>query len=70
MLDLNNSSATLTEYNTAQKIEYSKHNLQYIHSQHNTTDKEHNTTQNICRAECTSSSANTNYDLHGTMYWQ
>ena len=47
MLDLNNSCATLTEYNTAQKIQYSKHNSQYIHSQHNTTDKEHNTTQNI-----------------------
>ena len=70
MLDLNNSCATLMEYNTAQKKQYSKHNSQYIHSQHNTTDKEHNTTQNICRAECTSSSANTIYNLHGTMYWQ
>ena len=34
-----------------------------IHSQHNTTDKEYNTTQNICGAECTSSSANTIYKL-------
>ena len=59
MLDLNNSCTTLMEYNMAQKIYYSKHNSQYlvIHSQHNTTDKEHNTTQNISRAECTSSSA-------------
>ena len=70
MLDLNNSCATLMEYNMAQKIQYSKHNSQYIHSQHNTTDKVHNTTQNTCRAECTSSSANTIYDLHGTMCWQ
>ena len=45
MLDLNNSCATLTEYNTAQKIQYSKHNSQYIQSQHNTTDKKHNRTQ-------------------------
>ena len=51
MLDLNNSCAALTEYNTAQKIQYNKHNSQYIHRQHNTTDKEHNTTQNICGAE-------------------
>ena len=70
MLDFNNSCTTLTECNIAQKIQYSKSNSQYIHSQHNTTVKEHNTTQNICRAECTSSSANTIYNLHGTMYWQ
>ena len=57
MLDLNNSCATLTEYNVVQKIKYSKHNSQYIHSQHSTTDKEHNTTQNICGAECTNSIA-------------
>ena len=61
MLDLNNSCAILTECNTVQKIQYSKHNSQYIHSQHNKTDKEHNTTQNTQRAECTSSSANTIY---------
>ena len=59
MLDFNNSCATLMEYNTAQKIQYSKHNSQYIHSHQNTTDKEHNTAQNIYGAECTSSSANT-----------
>ena len=70
MLDLNNSCAILKEYNTEQKIHCSKHNSQYIHNQHNTTDKEHNTTQTICRAECTSSSANTIYDLHGSIYWQ
>ena len=70
MLDLNNSCTTLTEYNIAQKIQYSKHNSQYIHIQHNTTDNEHNTTQNTCRAEYTSSSANIIYDLHGTMCWQ
>ena len=69
MLDLNNSCATLTEYNMAQKLQHSKHNSQYIRSQHNTTDKEHNTTQNICGAKYTSSSANTIYDLYGTMYW-
>ena len=48
MLDLNNSCTTLTEYNTAQKIWYSKHNSPYIviHSQHNTTDKVRNATQN------------------------
>ena len=40
-------------YNTIQKIQCSKHNSQYIHRQHNTTDEEHNTTQNTCRAECT-----------------
>ena len=45
MLDLNNSCATVMEYNTAQKIQYSKHNSQYKHSQHNATDKEHNATQ-------------------------
>ena len=69
MLDLNNSCATLTEYNTAQKIQYSKHNSQYKQSQHNTTDKKHNRTQTY-GAECTSSSANTIYNLHGTMCWQ
>ena len=65
MLELNNSCATLTEYNTAQK--YSIVNtIHYTYSQHNITDKEHNTTQNTCRAECASSSANTIYDLYGT----
>ena len=48
MLDLNNSCTTSMVCSTAQKIQYSKHNLQYIHSQHNTTDKEHYTTQNTC----------------------
>ena len=70
MLDLNNSCATMTEYNIAQKIQYSKHSSQYIHSQHNTTDKEHNTTQNTCKAECTSSSVNAIYNIHRTMCWQ
>ena len=78
MLDLNNSCATLMEHNTAQKIQHSKHDSQYIHSQHNTTDKEHHTTQNTCRlnalaevqtqsmtytAQCTSSSTNKMHDL-------
>ena len=44
MPDLNNSCATLTVYNTSQKIQHSKYNSQYIHRQHNTTDKEHNIT--------------------------
>ena len=48
MPDLNNSCTTLTVYNMAQKIQYSKHNSQYIHREHNTTDKEHDATQNIC----------------------
>ena len=64
MLDLNNSCTALMVYNTSQKIQHSKYNSQYIHRQHNTTDEEHNTTQDTCRAECTSSSANTIYDLH------
>ena len=68
------------EYNTAQKIQYNNHNSQYIHSQHNTTDKEDNTTQNTCRAlnplavvqtqsttytaQCAGSSTNKLHDLH------
>ena len=48
MPDLNNSCTTLTVYNTAQKIQYSKHNSQYIHREHNTTDEEHDATQNTC----------------------
>ena len=57
MPHLNNSCTTLTAYNmhTAQKLQYSKHNSQYVYRQYYTTDKEHNTTQNTCRAECTSS---------------
>ena len=57
--DLNISCTTLMVYNMSQKIQHSKNNSQYIHRQHNTTDEEHNTTQDICRAEYTSSSANT-----------
>ena len=67
MPDLNNACTILTVYNTAQKIQCSKHNSQYIYRQHKTTDEEHNTTQNTCKAECTMGSANTIYKLHNVL---